>query len=77
MAKEYTKRVGFDFQETFSPTSKHTIVSTFLALAVINGWFLSQFDINSAILNGNFHEYVYMKIPLSFEVRESMGTSQF
>lgn len=41
VAKGYTQRVGFDFQETFSPIAKYTTVRLFLALTTIHGWALA------------------------------------
>lgn len=64
VAKGYTQRKGFDFIETFSPVAKHTSVRTFLAVAIAQGWFPSQLDVNNADLN----EDVYMDIPLGYTV---------
>lgn len=75
VAKEYSQRVGFEFQEIFSPVPKYTTVRTFLALASIQGWHLSQLDINNTFLNGELQE-VYIDITLGYQLkREYQGSS--
>lgn len=41
VAKSYSQRASFYYNETFSPVAKHTIIRVFLALAAKNGWHLS------------------------------------
>ena len=65
VAKGFTQ-VGVDYFETFSPMEKMVSVKVHLVLATIQGWFLSQLDVNSAFLHGDLDEEVYMALPQGF-----------
>ncbi|RDX72716.1 hypothetical protein CR513_47754, partial [Mucuna pruriens] len=56
------KEYGLDYDKTFSPIAKMTIVGTILALAASQSWSLHQMDVN-AFLHGDFKEEVYIKLP--------------
>lgn len=40
MAKSYSQIEGFDYQQTFSPVAKQTIVRVFLSIVDAQGWYL-------------------------------------
>ncbi|KAH9744520.1 retrovirus-related pol polyprotein from transposon RE1 [Citrus sinensis] len=66
VAKGFHQTQGIDFNETFSPVVKASIVKVILSLAVLNHWTLRQVDINNAFLNGHLTEEVYMEQPAGF-----------
>ena len=44
----FTQKEGVDYFETFSLVVKMVFVKVLLTVATIQGWFLSQFDVNNA-----------------------------
>lgn len=62
VVKGYTQKYGIDFQETFSPVIKMSIVRCIISLAASKKWYLLQLDVDNAIFHGDIHEEVYMKM---------------
>jgi len=52
-----------DFNETFAPVAKITIIRCILAMTAANRWELHQMDVKTAFLNGDLDEEVYMEQP--------------
>lgn len=68
VAKGYKQQDGIDFNEVFSPVSKHTTLQTMLSIAATADWEISQIDIKTAFLNGDLEEKkVYMDVPQGYK----------
>jgi hypothetical protein len=68
MAKGFTQREGIDYTETFSPVSSKDSFRIIMALVAHYDLELHQMDVNTAFLNGNLQENVYMAQPEGFAV---------
>jgi len=63
VARGFTQQYGIDFWETFSPTLKQDSLRIITAISVQRGYTIQQIDINSAYLNADLEEDIYMEIP--------------
>jgi hypothetical protein len=62
VAKGYAQTYGIDYEETYSPVAKMTIVRVIIAMASVKGWSLHQMDVKNVFLHGDLQE-VYMEQP--------------
>jgi hypothetical protein len=62
VAKGYAQTYGIDYEETYSPVAKMTIVRVIIAMASVKGWYLHQMDVKNVFLHGDLQE-VYMEQP--------------
>jgi hypothetical protein len=76
VAKGYTQVYGLDYIDTFSPVTKWTTIRTFFAIAASNDWELDNLDVDTAFLNADIEEEIYLQQPKGFEVRTPEGKSQ-
>jgi len=63
----FSQHLGVDFDETFSPVVKPSMVRTVLSLALSRQWPIHQLDVKNAFLHGTLSETVYYAQPTGFE----------
>ncbi|KAI5312501.1 hypothetical protein L3X38_041674 [Prunus dulcis] len=66
VAKGFTQQEGVDYNETFSPVSTKDSLRVIMALVARFDLHLHQMDVQTAFLNGNLIEKIYMKQPDGF-----------
>ncbi|UYV83900.1 hypothetical protein LAZ67_X000556, partial [Cordylochernes scorpioides] len=70
VAKGYSQKYGIDYQETFAPVCTPQYDQNSLALAVEYDLLVHQMDVQSAFLNGDVKEEIYMTQPENFESKK-------
>ena len=73
VAKGYSQIPGVDFTQTYSPTLHKTSMRMMLALAAIYDLEVDQIDVETAFLNGDIEEDIYMEQPPGFVVEGKEG----
>jgi len=67
VARGFMQEQGVDFSETFAPVAKFASIRVLLAIAAAEDLELHQLDVDTAFLNGDLKEEIYMKQPVGFE----------
>ena len=67
VAQGFSQEYGLDYDETFCPVGKITIIQVPLVLLVNKEWKLWQMDMKNALLNGELNREFYMDQPKKFE----------
>ena len=60
VAKGYTQKEGFDYEETFSPVAMIKSIKILLSIAAHMDYEIWQMDVKTAFLNGSLDETIYM-----------------
>ena len=63
VAKGYSQKEGIDYTETFAPVLKYKSLRILLAIAAIQDMEVKQMDVETAFLNAEIKEEVYMEQP--------------
>jgi hypothetical protein len=63
VAKGYSQIKGIDYNETFSPVVKISLIRVLLAWAAFRKLTIHQMDVKSAFLNSLLEEDIYMSQP--------------
>lgn len=66
VARGFTQREGFDYQETFAPSSRQESLEAFLAVSGHRYWDSVQLDVVGAFLYGDLDEEIYLSQPEGF-----------
>lgn len=67
VAQGFTQKYGQDFDQTFAPVARSATIRMLLSTAGIRGMSVKQFDVETAFLNGELKEELYMKMPKGME----------
>ena len=63
VARGFTQRLGIDYDRTFAPVMKQSLLRCVLAEACHEDWDIQQVDIKTAFLYGELNETIYLKLP--------------
>ena len=66
VAHGYSQTHGMDYEEVFSPVTKHSSMRTLLALANKHDLEIHQMDVKTEFLNGHIEHDIYMPQPDGF-----------
>ena len=66
VAKGCSQRYGMDYEETFSPVVRYSLIRLLLAFAVKYNLSIDQMDVITAFLNPELEEDVYVVLPAGY-----------
>ena len=66
----FSQKEEIDYEETFAPMVRYTLIRVIMALAAKLGWKLHQMDVKTTFPNGVVEDEVYMEQPLGFETHD-------
>ena len=66
VAKGFSQLYGIDYDETFSPVVRLENLRMLLAFGTIHSYEIHQMDVDSAFLNAELHEEIYVTQPEGF-----------
>ena len=72
VAQGYLQTKGVDYFHTYSPVASINSIRVFLAICCAKSYKIRQFDVDTAFLNGDLEEKVYMRVPHGVQAEEDM-----
>jgi hypothetical protein len=70
VARGFSQKEGIDYDEIFAPVARYSSIRIIISLATVFGWKLHQMDINTAFLNGEVEQEVYIEQPEGFVIHD-------
>lgn len=67
VAQGFSQKFGEDYDEVFAPVARSATFRILMSIAGVNNYYVKQFDVKTAFLNGHIEEEIYMKQPPGFE----------
>jgi hypothetical protein len=68
-AKGFSQKEGVDYNETFAPIARYTLIKAMISIAAKMGWKIHQMDVKMTFLNGIIEEEVYIEQSEGFKVQ--------
>lgn len=67
VSRDFDQKHGIDYNETFAPVARHASIRLLLSYAARKRMNIRTFDVNTAFLNGELSEEIYMLQPQGFD----------
>ena len=61
VARGFSQLEWINYEETFAPIARYTMIQSLVSLAAWMGWNIHQMDVKTAFLNGTIDEEVYIE----------------
>lgn len=71
VAKDFTQKVGLEYNETFSPVVRHSTLHFLFAFSVHLSLNINHLDVTTAFYNGYLKENIYMYLPEGFSFQNT------
>jgi hypothetical protein len=70
VARGFSQKEGIDYEETFAPIARYTLIRTIIDITTKMKWKFDQMGVKATFLNGVIEEKVYIEQPQGFEVED-------
>jgi hypothetical protein len=61
VARGFSQIEGVDYDETFAPVARYTLIRSIIFIVTEMGWSIHQMDVKTAFMNGFIDEEVYIE----------------